>query len=52
VDAIRFPDRWQAGRGGLSDVAMTSLAELGAEQRRPPPSDAEIRVAVAEALGA
>lgn len=37
---------------GLPDVAMTSLAELAAEQGTPLPPDDEIRTAVATALGA
>ncbi|MFF9093110.1 lipoyl(octanoyl) transferase LipB [Streptomyces sp. NPDC014802] len=37
---------------GLPDVAMTSLAELAAEQGRPAPGEREVRDAVAEAMGA
>ncbi|MEU7055538.1 lipoyl(octanoyl) transferase LipB [Streptomyces sp. NPDC046197] len=37
---------------GLPDVAMTSLAELAAEQGRPAPGEREVRDAVAKALGA
>ncbi|MFJ2004175.1 lipoyl(octanoyl) transferase LipB [Streptomyces chartreusis] len=37
---------------GLPGVAMTSLAELAAEQGRPAPVEQEVRDAVARALGA
>jgi lipoyl(octanoyl) transferase len=37
---------------GLPDVAMTSLAELAAEQGRSAPGEWEVRDAVAEAMGA
>jgi lipoyl(octanoyl) transferase len=36
----------------LDDVTMVSLAELAAERGRPAPPDAEVRDAVAAALGA
>ena len=36
---------------GLPDVTMTSLAELAARQGRSAPSEAEVRDAVAKALG-
>ncbi|GGL83539.1 hypothetical protein GCM10010129_29040 [Streptomyces fumigatiscleroticus] len=36
---------------GLPEVAMTSLAELAAEQGRNAPSEKEVRDAVARALG-
>jgi lipoyl(octanoyl) transferase len=37
---------------GLPEVTMTSLAQLAAEQGRSAPSEAEVRNAVAKALGA
>lgn len=37
---------------GLPDVTMTSLAQLAARQGRSAPSEAEVRDAVAKALGA
>jgi lipoyl(octanoyl) transferase len=37
---------------GLHDVTMVSLAELAAEQGKPAPTEAEVRAAVATALGA
>ena len=37
---------------GLHDVTMTSLAELAAERGVPTPTDAEVRDAIANSLGA
>ncbi|MFJ2020505.1 lipoate--protein ligase family protein [Streptomyces nodosus] len=37
---------------GLPDVPMASLAAMAAGQGRPAPTEAEVRGAVAEALGA
>jgi lipoyl(octanoyl) transferase len=37
---------------GLHDVTMVSLAELAAERGKPAPTEAEVRAAVATALGA
>ncbi|MEW2496350.1 hypothetical protein AB0942_22860 [Streptomyces nodosus] len=37
---------------GLPDVPMTSLAAMAASQGRPAPTEAKVRDAVAEALGA
>ncbi|WP_253767675.1 lipoyl(octanoyl) transferase LipB [Goodfellowiella coeruleoviolacea] len=37
---------------GLHDVTMASLSQLAAEQNRPTPTDAQVRNAVADALGA
>ena len=37
---------------GLHDVTMVSLADLAAEHGVPRPTDAQVRDAIAEALGA